>query len=516
MNYIYIVNKKGKPLMPTTRQSHIRRLIKAGKAVVINGNPFTVRLKYETPDITQPIYAGMDTGRENIGLACSLEDGTCVYRAEVETHNKSVHKEMENRKVNRHERKRHNRDRKQRKAIKEHNDIRNGQDDVLKHRKACKSVEVRYPGAKESVTCKAIHGKESRFANRKRKEGWLTPSARQLIQMHVLALERILEILPVSNFSLESVKFDFQKLENDDIKDWQHGPLFGYKDYKAYIRDIQNGKCLLCGNGRIDEFHHIVPRSKGGSDTVRNIAGLCRKCHHELSGVHKSEDASSALAEIKEGERKKYRVSLLNSIMPYLIETFEEITLKRGIDFTVTNGYETFETREKYGIPKGHDYDAYAISLFEREVNNITISENRYVMRRFKKKSNNMINANGCREYYLDGKLVAVNRHKAESQTTDSLEEFRDKYSERAVSRLVVKPAKRVYTYHKEGKVPHVHPGDVVKYEKHNKIKGNTKREVFVADRVVLGKKERVCHNGTKEKRLKYCKRIRSGCLQYV
>ena len=28
MNYIYVVDKKGKPLMPTTRQSHVRRLIK--------------------------------------------------------------------------------------------------------------------------------------------------------------------------------------------------------------------------------------------------------------------------------------------------------------------------------------------------------------------------------------------------------------------------------------------------------------------------------------------------------
>lgn len=99
MNYIYVLNKRGKPLMPTTRQSHIRKLIKAKKAVVINGNPFTVRLKYETADITQSLYGGMDTGRENIGEGVSLENGECVFLCETETKNKSIKKKMDERRT---------------------------------------------------------------------------------------------------------------------------------------------------------------------------------------------------------------------------------------------------------------------------------------------------------------------------------------------------------------------------------------------------------------------------------
>ena len=96
MNYIYVVDKKGKPLMPTTRYSHIRRLIKNDKAVVINNKPFTVRLKYETTSIVQGMPADIDTGRENIGLAATTET-SCVFRANFETHNKTITKNIKER-----------------------------------------------------------------------------------------------------------------------------------------------------------------------------------------------------------------------------------------------------------------------------------------------------------------------------------------------------------------------------------------------------------------------------------
>ena len=72
MGIIYVVNKKGKPLMPTNRHGHVRKLLNEGKAVAVNNHPFTIRLKYETLDITQPLYLGIDTGRENIGEGASL------------------------------------------------------------------------------------------------------------------------------------------------------------------------------------------------------------------------------------------------------------------------------------------------------------------------------------------------------------------------------------------------------------------------------------------------------------
>ena len=62
---------------------------------------------------------------------------------------------------------------------------------------------------------------------------------------------------------------------------------------------------------------------------------------------------------------------------------------------------------------------------------------------------------------------------------------YAEKHSEKECNqlmhRLVIKPARRTYTYRKEGLVAPLHPGDLVSYEKVNKIKGNTKTLVFPA-----------------------------------
>ena len=70
---VYVVNRKGKPLMPTTRCGHVAKLLKSGKAVPICNEPFTIKLKYDTPDVVQPLYLGIDTGRENIGAGVLSE-----------------------------------------------------------------------------------------------------------------------------------------------------------------------------------------------------------------------------------------------------------------------------------------------------------------------------------------------------------------------------------------------------------------------------------------------------------
>jgi len=43
------------------------------------------------------------------------------------------------------------------------------------------------------------------------------------------------------------------------------------------------GKCAHCGSREKLEYDHIVPISKGGSNTVRNIELLCEKCNREKS-----------------------------------------------------------------------------------------------------------------------------------------------------------------------------------------------------------------------------------------
>ena len=130
---VYVLNKNGKPLMPTERYGHIRWLIKNDKAIPISNNPFTVRFKYDTPDVIQPLTLGIDVGRENICLGVSDNNGNCLFLANVETKNKQVTKNMSERKVHRQERRRYRRKRKQRKALILNQGIQNGKEYNLKY-----------------------------------------------------------------------------------------------------------------------------------------------------------------------------------------------------------------------------------------------------------------------------------------------------------------------------------------------------------------------------------------------
>lgn len=210
MKYVYILDKHGHPLMPTTRFGHVRRLLKSGKAVTVSNYPFTVRLKYDSTHYTQPVHEGIDTGRENIGDAASLEDGTNIFLANIRTSNKSIKKQMIDRMAFRRERRRYRRQRKQRKANHNGTAIRNGNNDIVRTKHSCKSVYISYPAAEEAVTHKIIRGKEAKFANRKRPEDWLTPSARQLIQITMIEIRQTAKILPITHINLERVAFDFQ------------------------------------------------------------------------------------------------------------------------------------------------------------------------------------------------------------------------------------------------------------------------------------------------------------------
>jgi hypothetical protein len=44
-----------------------------------------------------------------------------------------------------------------------------------------------------------------------------------------------------------------------------------------------NGKCARCGSRENLEYDHIVPISRGGSNTARNIELLCEKCNRSKS-----------------------------------------------------------------------------------------------------------------------------------------------------------------------------------------------------------------------------------------
>jgi len=55
------------------------------------------------------------------------------------------------------------------------------------------------------------------------------------------------------------------------------------KEVMNQVWNRDGGKCVLCGSQENLEFDHIIPVSKGGATTYRNLQLLCQKCNRTKS-----------------------------------------------------------------------------------------------------------------------------------------------------------------------------------------------------------------------------------------
>jgi hypothetical protein len=51
------------------------------------------------------------------------------------------------------------------------------------------------------------------------------------------------------------------------------------REVKIFVWNRDGGKCIKCGSQERLEFGHILPVSKGGGNTARNIQLLCEICN---------------------------------------------------------------------------------------------------------------------------------------------------------------------------------------------------------------------------------------------
>lgn len=420
-DYIYVLAPDKRPLMPTRRYGHVLKLLQRGKARIAEHVPLTIQLKYNTPGITQPLFGGTDPGRTNIGNAVLDANGVVVYKDKVETRNKDIPRLMAERAGFRRASRRGERLARKRLA--------------KKLGTTRKFLEGRMlPGCGEPIMLKDIINTEARFNNRKRPAGWITPTVRQLIQTHINMIRRIRKILPVDNWTLEINRFAFMLMEDGTVRgvDYQNGRLKGFASVDDYVGSLQKGKCACCGN-RIQHYHHIVPRSAGGSNKPENIIGLCESCHEK---VHKNElDLSEA------GERKKYNaLSVLNQAIPRISDILES---ELGTGFSTCTGRDTAALRELYGIEKDHDNDAICIAVSSMALTDIHDTDHAFAVKQYRRHNRAIINNQRERTYYLDGKAVAKNRRPRFEQKGTSLSDLN--ISRQEISMLQVKKSTRYY-----------------------------------------------------------------------
>ena len=81
VSVVYVLNQRGKPLMPCAPRT-ARILLKEGKAHVVKRTPFTIQMDIPTGETKQPIILGVDSGYVSVGLS-AVTDKQELYAAEV-------------------------------------------------------------------------------------------------------------------------------------------------------------------------------------------------------------------------------------------------------------------------------------------------------------------------------------------------------------------------------------------------------------------------------------------------
>lgn len=308
--YIYVLDKDGKPLMPTEHAGKVRRMLRDGSAVIAGHTPFTVRLTYDTTHYVQPLTAGVDAGTTHVGISVST-DLREYYAAEVELRTDIVEKLSTRREARR-------------------------------TRRSKRSVRYRAP----------------RFNNRKKPEGWLAPSTRQKVLSHVKLIEDITKFLPISKAIIEVAQFDIQRIKNPDIAgtEYQQGPQLDFWNVREYILWRDGHKCQCCHSKSKDHIlnvHHIESRKTGGN-SPNNLVTLCETCH-------KAYHAGKVELKLKRGFRSLRDAAVMNAMRMEVLQHTERM-LGPSIDVRHTYGYITKNTRIRAGLQKSHTSDALCIA----------------------------------------------------------------------------------------------------------------------------------------------------------
>ena len=224
--------------------------------------------------------------------------------------------------------------------------------------------------------CKYKPGREHDCA---REKGWFPPSVRSTADNIISWVRKLRRWIAVTECSVEAVRFDTQLMEAPDIEGaaYQHGTLFGY-EVKEYLLEKYGHECQYCGGKTGDsilEWEHVRPKSRGGSDSIRNATLSCRTCNkakgsrtpQEWLALIQSKTDRTALDKARmEGIRRviagkpsvPYRYcAWVNSSRKYLEQALFKIFPK----VECASGGRTKYNRTRAGLPKDHHYDALCV-----------------------------------------------------------------------------------------------------------------------------------------------------------
>lgn len=316
MEYVYVLNKHGEPLMPCSPRK-ARILLKEKKATVAKRTPFTIRLLYGSSGYKQDVTLGVDAGSKYIGLSACTENKELLA--------------ME---------------------LKPRNDVVDLLSTRRQYRRSRRNRKTRY--------------RAPRFDNRvhSKHKGWLAPSVEVKIQEHITAIKRICRLLPITKVIVETAEFDTQRLkamlEGKPLPvgtDYQMGELYDEYNTRQYVLRRDNYTCRCCGAKSTKKaqvkfhVHHLESR-RVGSNSPKNLVTLCSTCHDRFHrGLISLEGVTPG--------RSMRDAAFMGIMRDTLLRR-----LREELDIPVKNtfGYITKLQRETHCIAKSHTNDARCIT----------------------------------------------------------------------------------------------------------------------------------------------------------
>ncbi|HAA46649.1 MAG: HNH endonuclease [Halomonas sp. 54_146] len=334
---VFVMGKNQQPLMPCS-EKRARLLLQRGRAVAHKRYPFTIRLKDRVGGNTQPLRLGIDPGSRITGLALireSVGEQRHVLRLfELAHRGFQIKKALEQRAA-------------------------------FRRRRRSKNLRYRAP----------------RFNNRTKPKGWLAPSLQHRVDTVMAWVNRLSRLAPITAISQELVRFDTQKLENPEISgiEYQQGTLLGY-EVREYLLEKWGRECAYCGDTDTPlEIEHVVPRSRGGTNRVSNLALSCHPCNQAKDngtlddffatdkGLKKrlktnGHTADARLERVQRQLKQPLRdASAVNATRWALFNALKAT----GLPVAVSSGGRTKYNRQRLGIPKTHALDAACVGAFD-------------------------------------------------------------------------------------------------------------------------------------------------------
>lgn len=317
---VYVLDKRGKPLMPCS-EKRAKLLLARGRARVHRVKPFCIRLvdRLLENSALQDLAIKIDPGSKVTGLAVVREkaqSGTVLNLMELTHRGATIKKTLLQR---------------------------------AGYRRRRRSQNLRY--------------RAPRFENRTRRDGWLPPSLQHRVDTTTSWVNRIRRWAPITKIAVERVKFDTQKIQNPEITgvEYQQGELAGY-EVREYLLEKWNRTCAYCDETNVPlQVEHIHARANGGSNRVSNLTLSCGPCNQNKDTTPIEVFLShqpARLARIKAQAKKPLRdAAAVNATRNALLEALLSI----GIPIETSTGARTKFNRIRFGIPKTHALDAACV-----------------------------------------------------------------------------------------------------------------------------------------------------------